>query len=125
MLPILDYASSVWDPYHQGDVNKLEMVQHRAARFVLNQPWRRNIRDSVTLLLEQLNWPRLKSRRECTRLVLLYKLINQILQIPATYLPTRSLATRSSNDLKFLHYQPSIDCFKYSFFPRTMHSRME
>ena len=26
-LTNLDYASSVWDPYHQGDVNKLEMVQ--------------------------------------------------------------------------------------------------
>ena len=51
VLPILDYASSVWDPYHQGDVNKLEMVQHRATRFMLNQQWRKNIWDSVTLLL--------------------------------------------------------------------------
>jgi len=61
VLPNLDYTSSVWDPYHQGDVNKLEMVQYRAARIVLNQPWRRNIRDCVTLLLEQLNWPSVKS----------------------------------------------------------------
>ena len=22
VFPILDYASSVWDPYHQGNVNK-------------------------------------------------------------------------------------------------------
>jgi len=74
--------------YHQGDVNKLEMIQHRAAHFVLNQPWRRNVRDSVTLLLESLNWPTLQTCRECTRLLLLYKLINQFLQIPANYLPT-------------------------------------
>jgi len=33
------HALSGWDPYHQGDVNKLEMIQHRAVRFVLNQPW--------------------------------------------------------------------------------------
>ena len=26
VLPILDYASSVWDPYHQGNINKLEMI---------------------------------------------------------------------------------------------------
>ena len=38
VLPILDYASSVWDPYHQGNVNKLEIIQHRGARFALNQP---------------------------------------------------------------------------------------
>ena len=44
----LDYASSVWDPYHQGDVSKLEMVQHRAARFVGQCHF-------------TLNWPSLKS----------------------------------------------------------------
>jgi len=42
--------------------------------------------------------------------------------ILATYLPTQSpiTATGSSNDMKFLHYQSSIDCFKYSFFPSTI-----
>ena len=37
VLPVLDYASSIWDPYHQNQINKLEMIQHRADRFVLNQ----------------------------------------------------------------------------------------
>ena len=27
-LPVLDYASSIWDPYHQNQINKLEMIQH-------------------------------------------------------------------------------------------------
>ena len=94
------------------------MIQHRGGRFVLNQPWQRNIRDSVSLLLQSLNWPTLQIHRECSRLVLLYKIINQIIQIPAHYLPTRSpiTTTRTRNDMKFLHYQPSINCFKYSFF---------
>ena len=47
VLPVLDYASSIWDPYHQNKINKLEMIQHRAACYVLNQPWRRNVRDSI------------------------------------------------------------------------------
>ena len=51
VLPVLDYASSIWDPYHQNQINKLEMIQHRAARYVLNQPWRRNVRDSINSLL--------------------------------------------------------------------------
>ena len=34
VLPVLDYASSVWDPYHQNQINKLEMIQHRAACYV-------------------------------------------------------------------------------------------
>ena len=32
--PRLEYFSSIWDPYHQDYKNKLELVQHRAARFV-------------------------------------------------------------------------------------------
>ena len=32
--PILEYASSAWDPYTQSSINKLEGVQRRAARFV-------------------------------------------------------------------------------------------
>jgi len=122
VLPVLDYASSIWDPYHQNQINKLEMIQHRAARFVMNQPWRRNVRDSITSLLSSLKWPTLQLRRECTRLTLLYKITNNILQIPSDYLPTPSsiTSTRSRNDRKFLHYQTTMDCFKYSFFPRTI-----
>jgi len=96
------------------------MIQHRAARFVLNQPWRRNIRDSISSLLSLLKWPSLQLRRECTCLILLYyKIINNFLP---HYLPTPSqiTTTRSRNDMKFLHYQPTIDCFKYSFFPHTI-----
>ena len=42
LLPSVEYCSVVWDPYHQGDVLKLEMIQHRAAHFILNKPWHRN-----------------------------------------------------------------------------------
>jgi len=126
VLPILDYASSVWDPYHQGNINKPKMIQHRGACFVLNQTWQRNVRHSVSLLLQSLNWPTLQIRRVCSRLVLLYKIINQIIQIPVHYLPTQSpiTTTRTRNDMKFLHYQPSIDCLKYSFFSKN-YPRME
>ena len=41
ILPVLEYAAAIWDPYHLKDINKIEMIQHRAARFVLNRPWRR------------------------------------------------------------------------------------
>ena len=32
--PRLEYCSSIWDPYHQENKNKLEAVQRRAVRFV-------------------------------------------------------------------------------------------
>ena len=34
--PIVEYASTVWSPHIKADINKLEMIQRRAARFVLN-----------------------------------------------------------------------------------------
>ena len=33
--PIMEYATSVWDPYYNTDINKLEKVQRRAARWIL------------------------------------------------------------------------------------------
>ena len=34
--PILEYASPAWDPFTQKDINQLEAVQRRAARFVMS-----------------------------------------------------------------------------------------
>ena len=31
--PILEYAESIWDPYNTGQINQLEKVQRRSARF--------------------------------------------------------------------------------------------
>ena len=36
ILPVLEYAAAIWEPYHLKDINEIEMIQHRAARFVLN-----------------------------------------------------------------------------------------
>ena len=35
LLPLLEYCSAIWDLYHHTSISKLEMIQHRAARFVL------------------------------------------------------------------------------------------
>jgi len=51
ILPVLEYAGAIWDPYHLTDFNKIEMIQHRAPRYVLNRPWRRNMQDSITEML--------------------------------------------------------------------------
>ena len=33
--PILEYCSSVWDPYQVGLIEEIDMIQRRAARFVM------------------------------------------------------------------------------------------
>ena len=109
-------------PYHLWNINKIEMIQHRAACFVLGCPWRRDFRDSITSMLSLLGWPSLQLRRKCARLTLLFKLLHNFLVISPEYLPVPSpvTTTRANHDVKFLHYQTSIDCYKFSFIPRTV-----
>ena len=47
----LEYASSAWNPYTKRNINKIEMVQHRAARFVLHDYSRLS---HVTRMINQL-----------------------------------------------------------------------
>ena len=49
--PTLEYACSVWDPYFTEDINKLEKVQRRAARYVTG---RNNNTSSVSDMLKDL-----------------------------------------------------------------------
>ena len=39
LLPSIEYCSAIWDPYYLTDIKKIEMIQHRVVRFVLNKPW--------------------------------------------------------------------------------------
>ena len=55
--PILEYGSTVWDPYTVGCINQVEMVQRRAARYVLN---RYHYTSSVSDMLSQLGWTSLQ-----------------------------------------------------------------
>ena len=116
--PILMYASPVWDPFTLRNVNKLEMVQRRAARFVFNKYSRH---DSVTTLLTDLGWSSLTSLREQDRLCMMYKVLNNLTAINYNdYVTFSESVTRRRNDLKLNVFSPSINCFKYSFFPRTV-----
>ena len=48
VLPVFEYTATVWDPYHHHNINKIEMIQHRAVYFAFACPWIRDIKDSIT-----------------------------------------------------------------------------
>ena len=85
VLPLLEYCAPIRDPHHQTDINKLESVQRRAARFILNKPWNNNL-DRVTVMLNDLKWPTLQSHHKYFRLILLFKVVNRLQLIPEQYL---------------------------------------
>ena len=55
-------------------MKKLEMVQRRAARYVLD---RFNYLSSVDEMLQELQWNTLEERRKKERLVMFYKIHNE------------------------------------------------
>ena len=82
ILPILEYCSPIWDPYQHRSIHKIKMIQHRAARFVLNQPWNRQHQDSISEMLQNLKWSSLQVRRKQARLIFLLKILNGLICIP-------------------------------------------
>ena len=75
----LEYASCVWDPYTQTNIDQLEMVQRRSARFALNR-WDRT--DSVTQMLSELEWCPLQERRKTSRLIMMFKITQELETVP-------------------------------------------
>ena len=75
----LEYSSTVWDPYLAQDIDKIEMVQRRGARYVKQEF---HHMASVTALLKDLQWPELAERRREARLALMYKIIHGKVAIP-------------------------------------------
>ena len=108
--PRLEYCSSVWDPQAKCAIQRLEMVQRRAARFILR---RYHNTSSVSDMLDHLQWPTLAQRRCCTRLILLYKVTHQLVAIPPNlYINAHPTNTRS-NSLAYLPFLCKTNSFKH------------
>ena len=117
--PILEYAATVWDPYTKKSIEHLEMVQRRAVRWVDNNYKREPGTD--TALLDQYELCTLESRRKNMRLCMMYKIVNEEVDIPKeAYLKTAQRRTRGSHEHKFQTISARTDVYKYSYFPRTI-----
>ena len=89
------------------------MVQRRAARFVKG---RYGLYESVTQMLEELTWVPLSKRRENARLILFYKIINNLAMVPHSCLEKADGRTRKNHNLKFRHIGYNVDPYGQSFF---------
>ena len=116
--PILEYGSSVWDPYTVKLQEELEKVQNRAARFVT----RNHVYDTgiMTDILGHLNWESLKKRRKDNRLILFHKGLKGKARIPTVDLIPKTRRGRNQLSLAFHIPSASKDIYKYSFLPQTI-----
>ena len=115
--PILEYACQVWDPHLEGEISKLEAVQRRAARYATN---RYHNTSSVTDMLKELEWDTLQQRRCKSRLTTLYKISNNLIDIPSSNYLIPSTLSHHGNGTHFIRPFSITNYQKYSFFPRTI-----
>ena len=107
-----------WYTTQKNNKNKIEKIQRKAARFVLNN-FRRKA--SVSEMLHDLGWQSLDSRRQDQRLVLFYKIINGLASVETEdILKPADSRTKKNHSFKFKHFQANCDSYRFSFFPVTI-----
>ena len=101
-------------------INQVEKVQRTAARWTCRR-WRNT--SSVGEMLDELEWPSFKARRDRSSLLLFHKIHSGSVSIEKDkhLTPARSLkSTRSSHSAQYCRYQTYSDALKNPFFPRTI-----
>ena len=116
--PKLEYASSAWNPYTQCNIDKIEMVQRRAARFVYNDY---SCYNSVSFMINSLGWESLEQRRLTNQACMFYKIYNGLvgISLPPEVTPITRVS-RQPNCAPFQQLVTLNDTYKYSFYPRTI-----
>ena len=72
--PVVEYSSVVWSPFMNTNINLVESVQCRAARFVTGDY---GFTSSVTGMLSSLGWTSLECRQEISRVIMLFKILHK------------------------------------------------
>ena len=115
--PILEYASTVWDPHQANHIKKLEAIQRRAARFVKRDYDRHS---SVSDMLQDLNWPTLQERRYIARSCLFHKAVNGNIAVNIPFYIMTPMQLQGRSQRQFINIGANTNTYLYSFFPRTI-----
>ena len=80
LRPILDYASTIWNPHHLGNIRELENIQRRATKLI---PTLQNLPYSDRL--QSLNLPSLSYCQNHMDLIMTYKILNGAVLVDKEY----------------------------------------
>ena len=116
--PLLEYASCVWDPSGERLKHELEMVQRRAARFVLDD-YDRN--SSVNDMLSKIGWNTLENRRKSSRMYYMFNMYHGYCKLDVSDIILEPCYVgRSDHHKKIRRLQSRLLPYHNSFFPRTI-----
>ena len=112
--PIMKYSASVWWPHTIQDIPKLEKVQRRAARYIFNDY---SSFHSASIMLNQLNWPSLDTRRDYTWRLPCFKIIEGLVDITPIPDLTPVLSIIRGHSYRLYITPSQINCHLFSFIP--------
>ena len=118
--PLLEYSSSVWDPHTKLNIDRLEAVQRRGARFIFND-YTSNTPGCVTDMLTTVGLAPLEVRRKIRRLTIFKQSITGHLTLPiGNLLQPVQRQSRHHHSESYSLIFANKDCYKFSFVPRTI-----
>ena len=115
--PHLEYCSSVWDPSSSATVSQLEKIQFFALKLCS-----KNWSSDYSSLLHLFNCPSLSSRREKSKLISLFKILNgYMFFLPNSFHPLlpSSMLTRSFHPRNLFVPRCRTSAFLSSFVPNS------
>ncbi|XP_078614427.1 uncharacterized protein LOC144883706 [Branchiostoma floridae x Branchiostoma japonicum] len=71
-LPHITYACTAWEAAPDQDLQKIQTMQNRAGKLILNAPYR----TPTTEVLSRLGWKDIKATHQYSNAVLVYKALN-------------------------------------------------
>ena len=111
--PLLEYGCTAWDPYRNNQIDRLEKINKRAARFITGNFNREH--GNTTKNMKILGWPPLSERRSKLKLIMLYKIKSNLVHIPR-----ENLIPNSRKPFNYLIPSSSVDPHLFSFFPSSI-----
>jgi hypothetical protein len=106
--PILEYEAACWNPYREGQINALERVLKKAAKFAHHK--------------NSQNWKNMASRRKLSRVCALFKAYSgkRAWKPIGDRLKRPHYLRRVDHERKFRSRRQRTDIGKYSFINRTI-----
>ena len=111
--PLLEYGCCAWDPYKNKQINKLEMINKRAARFITGNHKREH--GNTNKNMKTLGWSPLSERRAKIKLIMFYKI-----QSNQVHVATDDLIQNKRKPLNFFVPFSAVDSHLHSFYPSTI-----
>ena len=110
---MIEYAATVGNPYTARNIKHFEAVQRRAARFATGDY---KTTSNTSQMIANLGWSTLQQRRTEARLVMVYHITHDLVDIPVAQYTVTVMHIRGPSKRYMLPFCRT-DVYRHSFFP--------